>query len=159
MNGEDLKQLLRGTFDSRVFNHGDFNLVYGQPSGTGDAWIIGYRWQPLELLLCPVDLPAVAAQEVAAPPETPPEGVIYSIDLSNVATVADTGTGYQVETVTGFRTWFEVTDSPTMPVTEGPDAIGLAQAEDAEDFHQFMSHFMDVLESYYTDRTHPDRND
>jgi hypothetical protein len=153
MDGEDLKQLLRGVFDARVFNHGDFNLVYGQPSGAGNPWTIGYRWQPLELLLCPVDLEAL--------PEAPTGTEVSAVSLDNVATLADTGTGYQVETVTGFRTWFEVTGSPRVPLTENlrllrtdreadDGTMVLEQEDDAEDFHQFMSHFMDTLDSYYS---------
>jgi hypothetical protein len=159
MDGEDLKHLLRGVFDTRVFNHGDFNLVYAQPSGAGNPWTIGYRRQPLELLLCPVDLDAL--------PEVPADTSIATVALGNVATLADTGTGYQVETVTGFRTWFEVSGAPRVPLTENLrthlTALGtgseqddngtllLEQDEDAEDFHQFMSHFMDTLESYYAE--------
>lgn len=160
MDGDDLKYLLRGAFDSQVLNHGDFNLVYGQPSGAGDPWTIGYRRQPLELLLCPVDLKLL--------PELRPDTVIATVALGNVATLADTGTGYQVETVTGFRTWFEVSGSPLVPLPEnlrellatpsqqkGLDGDGgslvLEQEADAEDFHLFMSHFMDTLDSYYAE--------
>lgn len=153
MDGDDLKYLLRGAFDSQVLNHGDFNLVYGQPSGAGNPWTIGYRRQPLELLLCPVDLEAL--------PELREDTSIATVALDNVATLADTGTGYQVETVTGFRTWFEVAGSPRVPLPEnlralvatprqdGDGTLVLEQESDAEDFHQFMSHFMDTLDSYY----------
>ncbi|MDI3330476.1 MAG: hypothetical protein QJR09_07020 [Micrococcus sp.] len=151
MNGEDLKRMLREAFDARVFNYGDFNLVYGQPSGAGDPWVIGYRHQPLEMLLCPVDLEAL--------PRVPVGPGISTVALGNVATLADTGSGYQVETVTGFRAWFEVTGSPRVHLPEslraarsasGDDGtLVLDQEPDAEDFHRFMSHFMDTLESYY----------
>ncbi|GAA4771802.1 hypothetical protein [Citricoccus nitrophenolicus] len=153
MDGEDLKYLLRGAFDSRVINHGDFNLVYGQPSGAGNPWTIGYRRQPLELLLCPVDLDALPGAQDEQP--------IATVALGNVATLADTGTGYQVETVTGFRTWFEVSSTPRVPLTESlrdlltgrvpseDDSLVIEQGQDAEDFHQFMSYFMDTLDSYY----------
>jgi hypothetical protein len=151
MNGEDLKRMLREAFDARVFNYGDFNLVYGQPSGAGNPWVIGYRHHPLELLLCPVDLEAL--------PQGPVGPDIATVSLGNVATLADTGSGYQVETVTGFRTWFEVSGTPRIllpenlrPTGPGPEDDGtviLGQEPDAEDFHEFMSHFMDTLESYY----------
>ncbi|MFB9069859.1 hypothetical protein ACFFX0_01060 [Citricoccus parietis] len=98
----------------------------------------------------------------------PADTSIATVALGNVATLADTGTGYQVETVTGFRTWFEVSGAPRVPLTEnlrahltalrpGPEQVDddgtlvLEQDEDAEDFHQFMSHFMDTLESYYAE--------
>ena len=51
MDSGDLKRALRRVFDTQVLNHGDYNLVYGQPSGSGPAMVIGYRRQPLELLL------------------------------------------------------------------------------------------------------------
>lgn len=152
MNGEDLKRMLREAFDARVFNYGDYNLVYGQPSGAGNPWVIGYRHQPLEMLLC-----SVALEDLPQPSGGPG---VSAVALGNVATLADTGSGYQVETVTGFRTWFEITGSPRIPLpeclfqndTDGSDDDGtviLDQEPDAEDFHQFMSHFMDTLESYY----------
>ena len=85
--------------------------------------------------------------------------------LANVATVADTGSGYQVETVTGFRTWFDVPEHTRVPVgdlTEDGTAE-LDQAEDATDFHAFMTAFMDELDRLYaapepdtTDVTPPD---
>lgn len=159
MDGDDLKYLLRESFDSQVLNHGDFNLVYGQPSGAGNPWTIGYRRHPLELLLCPVYLEAL--------PEQPADIPIATVALDNVATLADTGSGYQVETVTGFRTWFEVPGAPRVPLSEnlrdllaappedGDDGtLMLEQEDDAEDFHQFMSDFMDTLDSYYDGETH-----
>ena len=92
---------------------------------------------------------------------------LATVSLDNVATLADTGTGYQVETVTGFRAWFEVTPAPRVHIplhlrerlsAGSHDAAGdrdgtltIGQQEDAEDFHQFMYHFMDTLDSYYGD--------
>lgn len=114
MDSGDLKRVLRRVFDTQVLNHGDYNLVYGQPSGTGPALVLGYRRQPLELVLCPVDVPSAAS----LPPDqtdlllTAPAGPPASVALTNVATLADTGHGYQVETVTGYRTWFEVSPLP-----------------------------------------------
>ena len=152
MNGEDLKRMLREAFDTRVFNYGDFNLVYGQPSGAGDPWVIGYRHQPLEMVLCPVDLEVL--------PHLAEGTDLSTVALGNVATLADTGTGYQVETVTGFRTWFEVTGSPRIPLPENlrddhpgstdDGTVVLEQEPDAEDLHQLMAHFMDTLEAYYS---------
>lgn len=156
-----LQRSLRGVFDARVFNHGDYNLVYGQPSGGQLPLVIGYRHSPLEMLLCPVDpVEAVAAEvHAGAPgesdvPEAEPGSAsvgVESVALANVATVADTGTGYQVETVTGFRTWFEVTDRPQIPVGEAADdgVAVLDQADDAADFHAFMTAFMDELDRLY----------
>lgn len=89
---------------------------------------------------------------------------ISSITSANVATVADTGTGYQVQSVTGFRVWFEVDSVPRIPAgaaaaASGDGTVALDQRQDAEDFHQFMGHFMDILEALYEapDATAPSR--
>lgn len=34
MDTPTLHRRLRRVFDARVFNHGDYNVVYGQPSGS-----------------------------------------------------------------------------------------------------------------------------
>jgi hypothetical protein len=155
MDAEHLKHALRELFQARVMNHGDYSLVYAQPLGAGPALVIGYRRTLLELVLCPVEVWHLspsgcdgrrAAARVAAP--------IISVALTNVATVADTGTGYQVQTVTGFRAGFEVTGAPRIPWgstdrNSDEGTVVLEQGEDAEDFHQFMGHFMDVLDAFY----------
>lgn len=147
MDSLTLQRRLRGVFDARVFNHGDYNLVYGQTSGTATPFVIGYRRAPRELVLCPVD-PSRPEVGVDADPAE-----VATVSLGNVATVADTGSGYQLETVTGFRTWFEV--SPHCRVHVGDlSETGLAeldQSDDAADFHEFMTGFMDELEGLYTD--------
>ncbi|WP_246858552.1 hypothetical protein [Citricoccus sp. SGAir0253] len=151
MDGGELKSVLREAFEARVMNHGDYSLVYGQPSGPGPVLVLGYRRTSLELLLCPVDLADLGA---IAEGTARPAGRVTSIDLTNVATVADTGTGYQVETVTGFRAWFEVEGTARIPVADaagGPAAgtVLMDQEDAAEDFHQFMGHFMDTLDAFY----------
>ncbi len=155
MDAEQLKHALRQLFEARVMNHGDYSLVYAQRFGPGPALVLGYRRTLLELVLCPVEVVHVSrsgcdggrvAARLAAP--------ISSVALTNVATVADTGTGYQVQTVTGFRTTFEVTGAPRIPVgaadrNSAEGTVVLEQGEGAEDFHQFMGHFMDVLDAFY----------
>jgi hypothetical protein len=147
MDSLTLQRRLRGAFDARVLNYGDYNLVYGQTSGSGTPYVIGYRRAPHELVLCPVD---PSGPEVA--PDADPADVA-TVSLSNVATLADTGSGYQVETVTGFRTWFEV--SPVCRVHVGElsetGVTELDQSEDAADFHEFMGGFMDELDRFYAD--------
>lgn len=147
MDSPGLMRRLRGAFDARVFNHGDYNLVYGQPSGTSTPLVIGYRHSPLEMVLCPVD----PAAEVA--PTGAEEAPAVTVGLHNVATVADTGSGYQVETVTGFRTWFEVSEHARVPVGELTEdgVAALDQTGDAVDFHAFMTGFMDELDRLYAD--------
>lgn len=155
MDGKELKGALRELFEDRVMNHGDYTLVYAQPFGPGPSLVLGYRRTPLELVLCPVEvghLPYASDDEHrAAVRLTAP---IRSLDLTNVATVADTGIGYQVQTVTGFCTGFEVDEAPRIltgatAAGSGEGTVVVDQGEDAEDFHQFMGHFMDVLDGFY----------
>lgn len=155
MNRRELEGVLRELFEAQVINHGDYSLVYGQPAGPGPGSMLGYRHTPLELVLCPV--------EVGYLPQTGGDGhravarlaaLISSISLTNVATVADTGIGYQVQTVTGARASFEVEAAPRIPVGaasagSGDGTLAVDQAQGAEDFHQFMGHFMDVLDAFY----------
>jgi hypothetical protein len=155
MDGIDIKCALRGLFEARVMNHGDYSLVYGQPARAGSGMLLGYRRTPLELVLCPVDLGRLSRIGNNGPRDrTCPVAPICSIDLTSVATIEDTGTGYQVQTVTGFRTGFEVHSTPRLPAGTagaglGDAAVVLDQAQDAEDFHQFMGHFMDTLDGFY----------
>lgn len=147
MDSPRLMRRLRAAFDARVFNHGDYNLVYGQPSGVGAPLVIGYRHAPLEMVLCRVD-PALEPGQGSGSPGGAETAVV---GLHNVATVADTGSGYQVETVTGFRTWFEVSEHARVPVGELTEdgTAALDQTADAAGFHAFMTAFMDELDRLY----------
>lgn len=105
-----------------MINYGDYSLVYGQPVGPGPGVVLGYRHTPLDLVLCPVEVGALALADGdgrrAVARLTAP---VSSLSLMNVATVADTGTGYHVQSVTGVRTCFEVEATPRV-------AVGVAAA-------------------------------
>lgn len=155
MDGEELKRAFRELFEAQVLNHGDYNRVYAQSSGPGPALLLGYRRTPLELVLCPVDLDHLPrangdGHRIAARAA----GQFTSFDLANVATVADTGTAYQLQSVTGFRTCFEVDGASRIPAgaaaaESGDDMVVLDQGQDAEDFHQFMADFLDAVDAFY----------
>jgi hypothetical protein len=152
MDGNSVTRVLQEHFEAQVINHGDYSLVYAEPCGAGPALVIGYRHTQLELVLCPVELARLPhasgdGDRVVARPIGP----VSSIDLSNVATLADTGTGYGVETVTRFRAEFEVEGTPhlSLDASPGEGAAVVHQEQEAEDFHQFMAYFMDVLEGFY----------
>ncbi|WBL18598.1 hypothetical protein [Citricoccus sp. NR2] len=152
MDNEDLKKTLREFFDSRIFNYGDYNVVYANTSGSSDPLLIGYRRQPLEMVLCPVPSDTLDPDR---PTTETPTWSNTTIELSNVATLADTGSGYQVESVTGYRVWFDVQPKPRIPVTwntshDVDDQLQVEQTSDAEDFERFMTLFMDTLDSFYT---------
>ncbi|MBB5750045.1 hypothetical protein [Micrococcus sp. TA1] len=152
MNGNDVTRALHELFETQVINHGDYSVVYAESCTPGAALMVGYRHTPLELVLVPVELtrpPQAGGDEPRVTARA--AGPVSSIDLSNVATLADTGTGYRVETVTGFRTGFEVEDTAriSLGASAGDDAQMLRQDQEAEDFHEFMTHFMDVLDGFY----------
>ena len=155
MDRNSVTRALHEVLETQVINHGDYSLVYAEPSGPGPALVLGYRSTPLELVLCPVrllELPLISGDDRRM--MAVPAGPVSSIDLSNVGILADTGTGYQVETVTGFRAAFEVEDVLRAVVdasrTAHADAtVEVEQAEAAESFHEFMDHFMDVLDGFY----------
>jgi hypothetical protein len=154
MNGEELKRALRELFEAQVINHGDYSLVYGEPAGPGPGWVLGYRHTPLELVLCPVQVkPLAQAGSGGRRVEARPAAPVSSVSLMNVATVADTGTGYQVQSVTGYRASFEVEAAPRVSAGaaagSGDGTVVLGQGQDAENFHQFMGHFMDTLDAFY----------
>ena len=155
MDGERLKRVLRACFEAQVMNHGDYSLVYGRLSGSGPALVLGYRHSPLELVMCPVDERFLAGMNGAGRGGVAPTlAPVSSVGLTNVATVADTGTAYQVETVTGVRTSFEVVGAPQILAGASSTGIGsgtavLEQRQDAEDFHRFMGDFMDTLDGFY----------
>ncbi|NUL48267.1 hypothetical protein F7P69_24110 [Cellulosimicrobium funkei] len=160
MDGERLKGVMRACFEAQVMNHGDYSLVYGQLSGSGPALVLGYRHSPLELVMCPMDERFLAGLNGAGHGGVASSAApITSVGLTNVATVADTGTAYEVESVTGFRTCFEVVGVPRISAgaaSAGTVCAGLGhgtavldQRQDAEDFHRFMGHFMDTLDAFY----------
>ncbi|MDI3331645.1 MAG: hypothetical protein QJR09_13065 [Micrococcus sp.] len=155
MDGEQLKRAFGELFRDEVINHGDYSLVYGQAPSSGAALLIGYRRTPLELMFCPVEVcPPSPARGAMTEGMVRRAGPITSVSLTDVATVADTGRWYRVESVTGRRIVFEVPETLHFPAASsggypGDGAVVLVQGQDAEDFHQFMSDFMDTLDGFY----------
>ncbi|WGH84093.1 hypothetical protein [Auritidibacter ignavus] len=140
-----LKQRLRLLFEATIFNYGDYNLIYAHPVATGPAFVIGYRRQPLEMVLLPIVTEEVEA--VGAHTEADREDIL-TIDLSNVAMVSDSGAGYGVTTVTDHRAHFDVVGDPEVPLGAGY-SVALEQFDDSEDFHEFMTELMDQLDELY----------
>lgn len=155
MDGERFKRVLRACFEAQVMNHGDYSLVYGRHSGSGPALVLGYRHSPLELVMCPVGERILAGMNGAGHGGVVPSAAaVSSVGLTNVATVADTGTAYEVESVTGVRASFEVHGTPRISTGTASTGLGdgtaiLDQRQDAEDFHRFMGDFMDTLDGFY----------
>lgn len=160
---EQLKRRLRAIFDARIFNYGDYNCVFTAASNPYSPLLIGFRQQPLEMIFYRIteneinddavaEASVPAEQAEAATPEDPRS--IIAVDLANIQQLADTGTGYQVATIHGDAGWFEVEPQAAVPefLREqfGPGTPEfLNQSDDSTEFHEFMSAFMDKIESLY----------
>ncbi|MFL4476025.1 hypothetical protein ACIPVK_18680 [Paeniglutamicibacter sp. MACA_103] len=139
-----LKQLLHEAFDSQIPNFGSYNLVAAAgSSGSAGLKVIGFRREPAEIILCPLNPADLQPTERAVS--------VNNTNVSHVALVLDGG--YEVGTSTGRVYRFNVParlslniPSPTGETT-GPGASGiLAQDEDAAEFAEFMNEFMDRLD-------------
>ncbi|MBB3667293.1 hypothetical protein [Garicola koreensis] len=163
---------LRGVFDASVMNFGSYNLLYArnmvdqstQPdddaapsaAGPGEAEVsvqeavaraagllIGYRREPVELVLCPVDTDQVLDRlgeydDAVAIAEVP-----ALLNLTNLAGMATDESSVEILFSTGRRLTLRVD-----PVVQFPQVPGLSvrQHLDVEDFYDFLDHFMDQVE-------------
>lgn len=137
-----LKQLLHAAFDTQIPNFGSYNLVAGAgSSGSAGLKVIGFRREPAELVLCPLNPATLHPTERAVS--------VNNTNVSHVALVRDGG--YEVGTSTGRVYRFNVPARLSLLIPSGAvpgnGASGiLAQDEDAEDFADFMNGFMDLLD-------------
>ncbi|MEE1620785.1 hypothetical protein ACQ3I4_04090 [Zafaria sp. Z1313] len=143
-----LKAHLHGAFDEQIPNFGSYNLVFGAGrSGGGGSFVVGYRRQPLELIVAPLQ-----------PRDLSPLDDAVSINLTNVSHLAEVREGgYEVGTTTGRVYRFDVADAPSvaLPPAASPDGgslVRLDQAADALDFRAFMDEFMTRLEDFSTEQ-------
>lgn len=136
----ELKELLHRAFDEQIPNYGGYNLVFASGgAGAGGNYVLGFRSQPLELVVAPVEPKSYAALEPAT-----------SIDLTNVSHVAQLrGGGYELAVSTGRMFRLDVAPIPVLHLQEadGRRAVELEQIDDCEEFHGFMEAFMDTLDS------------
>lgn len=137
-----LKSALRRIFDSQIPNYGDYNLVLAL-SGHRDAadapgsgstagyYVIGYRWQPTEIMVAPVDGRSFTGA-----------GVPVELNMTNLShAVRLPGGGYEVGTNTGRTFRFGV--QPEVVLTPAPERkLRLHQSEDYADFTAFMEAFI-----------------
>jgi len=135
-----LKQLLHEAFDAQIPNFGSYNLVAAAgTSGSAGLKVIGFRREPAELILCPLNPRNLRPSERAVS--------VNNTNVSHVALVRDGG--YEVGTSTGRVYRFNVPArlSLNIPGAEGAAAWGLlGQDDDAADFAEFMNGFMDRLD-------------
>ena len=137
-----LKQLLHEAFDNQIPNFGSYNLVAAAgSSGSAGLKVIGFRREPAELVLCPLNPEDLQPTERAVS--------VNNTNVSHVALVLDGG--YEVGTSTGRVYRFNVPGrlSLNIPSPGGTDhrATGiLLQEDDAKEFADFMNDFMDRLD-------------
>lgn len=137
---EQVKARLHDAFDSQIPNFASYNLVAGTGiAGSGGLKVIGYRRQPAELIIAPVNANDLRASENA-----------ININNTNVNQLAELSDGgYEVATSTGRVFRFNIPDKPSIDyhiddaVTVGAQ---IDQASDARDFADFMDHFMNTIE-------------
>lgn len=138
---QTLKRLLHEAFDAQIPNYGSYNLVAASgTSGSAGLKVIGYRHEPAELIICPLNPVTMAPSERAVS--------VNNTNVSHMALISDGS--YEVGTSTGRVYRFNIPAEPTLdlPAIEGTTAGRghLDQGEDAVDFASFMNTFMDVLE-------------
>ncbi|WP_159611371.1 hypothetical protein [Glutamicibacter sp. JC586] len=137
---EQVKARLHEAFDSQIPNFASYNLVAGTGiAGSGGLKVIGYRRQPAELIIAPVNANDLRASENA-----------ININNTNVNQLAELSDGgYEVATSTGRVFRFNIPDKPSIDyhiddaVTVGAQ---IDQESDARDFADFMDHFMNTIE-------------
>lgn len=159
---ERLMRALRGSFDASVMNFGSYNILYAANSCAGvgktpdDAagsaqqraasaphLLVGYRRQPVELVLCPVDLDEALARATGRSEAAPEPSVPVTVNLTNLAGLATDGTGVEITFSTGYRVGLRMCSTV---VFEQLPAARIEQRWDVEDFYEFIDFFMDTVE-------------
>ena len=143
---DTLKRLLHEAFDGQIPNYGSYNLVAASgTSGSSGLKVIGYRREPAELIICPLNPKTMTASDRAVS--------VNNTNVSHVALISDGS--YEVGTSTGRVYRFNIPAHPTLdiPADEGSASRRgrIDQGEDAADFAEFMDIFMDVLERVASD--------
>ncbi|MFB0833165.1 hypothetical protein ACX8Z9_00770 [Arthrobacter halodurans] len=139
-----LKSHLHRAFDGQIPNYGSYNLVYAAGrAGAGGAFVVGFRRQPMEIVVAPLHPRTLAALEPAV-----------AINLTNLSHLAEVRAGgHEVGTSTGrvFRFGVDGTpsvDAPAAVSTAAGGRVRLDQARDALDFRDFMDEFMTMLDGF-----------
>lgn len=165
---EQVVAAFREIFDASVMNFGSYNLLYAE-NLRGNAefpefahmcetdaaaersaqeiveaarhLIVGYRREPAELVLCPMD-PALALS-FSEGNGRPPPSVPVLVNLTNLAGMAAEDSTVEIALSTGRRVTLDV--QAHVAFQKAPDTP-LNQHLDVEDFYDFLDHFMDVVE-------------
>ncbi len=167
-SGEEARLVaaLRATFDASVMNFGSYNILYAanlcsdaerrgehhddagrsaqQRAAAAPHLLVGYRRQPVELVLCPVDLSEALPRAVGASRAEPVSAVPATVDLTNLAGLATEGSGVEITFSTGHRVSLRMCGSVAFDELPG---VELHQERDVEDFYDFIDFFMDTVEA------------
>lgn len=140
---DELKESLRKVFDSQIPNYGDYNLVFainerhekndaeGQRTIAPRYYVIGYRWQPAELMVAPVNGASLTGG-----------GVPVEVNMTNLShAVLLAGGDYEVGTSTGKTFRFGVRPEATLSSASGTQLV-IDQTDDFPDFKSFMTAFV-----------------
>ncbi|EXF24567.1 hypothetical protein BG28_05590 [Nesterenkonia sp. AN1] len=154
-----LVDALRASFDASVMNFGSYNILctvdrLGAPADTGAAraWggsllLVGYRREPIEIVLCPVDLDdALSRVETLRRGEEPgpaAAAIPTLVNLTNLAGMASQDNVVEVTLSTGRRTKLDLHSQ--VRFDQFPETA-LHQGRDVADFYEFIDYFMDVVE-------------
>ena len=154
---DELKESLRRIFDAQIPNFGDYNLVFASnapaaapatraskgPAETGASapssgrghqlrcYVVGYRWQPAELVVAPFNADTLTAG-----------GVAEAINMTNLHhAVKLPGGDIEIGTTTGKSYRFGVRPDGVLPELGGKRRE-IEQADDCEDFTTFIESFL-----------------
>ncbi|WP_147107647.1 hypothetical protein [Nesterenkonia populi] len=153
---------LRATFDASVMNFGAYNLLYAENlSGSlqqlqegpelsaleavasARHMLLGYRREPVEMVLCPVDLrEALPRMEHTNHDDAVPR-VPVPVNLTNLAGMATEGTLVRIALSAGTELNLDVQE--VVEFRARPE-VPLHQGRDVEDFYDFLDHFMNSVE-------------
>lgn len=168
---QHLVNALRATFDASVMNFGAYNILCTTdlgaspdraepPGGEGSAdsarapsessetlLLVGYRREPVEIVLCPVDLQeALDRVEVLRRAELPGAATALIptlVNLTNLAGMATRDNLVELALSTGRRVTLDLHGQVRL---EGFPDIVLHQRKDVDDFFEFIDYFMDTVE-------------
>ncbi|MCW4466121.1 hypothetical protein OK351_11490 [Glutamicibacter sp. MNS18] len=137
---DTVKRLLHEAFDQQIPNFASYNLVAADGmAGSGGLKVIGYRRQPAELVVAPIDPADLTASEAAI--------TINNTNVNQLAAINDGG--YEIATSTGRVFRFNISERPSVDLHLDDavvQSVELDQASDTEDFADFMNHFMNTIE-------------
>lgn len=106
--------------------------------------LVGYRREPVEMILCPVELGEALPRAAKGAGGTAEPSVPLPVNLTNLAGMAVEDSTVELALSTGRRVRLDV-----QPVVEFAGLAGteLNQRRDVEDFYAFVDYFMDIVET------------